>query len=80
MGWWTDRMLPRAIDKLLDNDEVNQRRARACAGLSGEVLEIGFGSGLNVPFYPAAVTTVLAVEPSDVAWGLSADRRGGLAR
>ena len=50
-------------------------RATACAGLTGRVLEIGFGSGLNVGRYPAAVTGVDAVEPSDLGWELSADRR-----
>lgn len=75
MGWWTQRVLPRLFDRLLDNAEVNERRRLVCAGLTGQVLEVGFGSGLNVPHYPAAVTSVLAVEPSDVAWGLSERRR-----
>ena len=43
-------------------------RQRACAGLTGDVVEIGFGSGLNVPHYPPEVTAVWAIEPSDVAW------------
>lgn len=75
MGIWTEHLLPRAINRLLDNDEVNERRRLTCAGLAGRVLEVGFGSGLNVPYYPAAVTSVLAVEPSDVAWRLSQARR-----
>ncbi|HEY5822467.1 MAG TPA: class I SAM-dependent methyltransferase [Propionibacteriaceae bacterium] len=75
MGWWGERVLPRAIDRMLDNDEVNAYRRTVCAGLSGTVLEIGFGSGLNVAFYPTAVERVLAVEPSDLAWELSASRR-----
>lgn len=75
MGWWTEHLLPRAIDRLLDNDEVNERRRLTCAGLTGRVLEVGFGSGLNVAYYPAEVTSVLAVEPSDVAWRLSQARR-----
>ncbi len=45
-----------------------------CQGLTGEVVEIGFGSGLNVRHYPAAVTRVAAIEPSDVAWKLAAKR------
>lgn len=49
-------------------------RQRVCAGLTGEVIEIGFGSGLNVPFYPTAVTSVAAVEPSALAWELAAPR------
>ena len=39
-----------------------------CADLSGTVLELGFGSGRNVPYLPAAVDEVLAVEPADLAW------------
>ena len=48
---------------------------RACAGLRGRVLEIGFGSGLNLPHLPPEVTAVDAVEPSDVGWSRSAQRR-----
>jgi hypothetical protein len=33
-------------------------RARVAASLEGEVLEVGFGSGLSVPHYPAGVTRV----------------------
>ena len=43
-------------------------RQRACAGLIGDVVEIGFGSGRNVAHYPPEVKAVWAVEPSDVAW------------
>lgn len=49
-------------------------RQRACEGLSGAVVEIGFGGGHNVPFYPPGVDVVYAVEPSDVAWRLAAGR------
>jgi SAM-dependent methyltransferase len=49
-------------------------RERACAGLTGEVLEIGFGSGLNVPHYPSEVHTVLAVEPLARSVALAGER------
>lgn len=49
-------------------------RARACASLSGRMIEIGFGSGLNVGVYPAGLTEVAAVEPSTVGWSMAADR------
>lgn len=74
MGLWGEQVLPRITNKVLDNGQVARVRAQACAGLSGHVLEIGFGSGLNVPHYPATVTRVSAVEPSDVGWRLAGQR------
>ena len=75
MGVWSERLLPRLLDSMGAAPEITRLRAEVCAGLHGTVLEIGFGSGLNVPHYPAAVTEVLAVEPSDAAWALSEKRR-----
>jgi ubiquinone/menaquinone biosynthesis C-methylase UbiE len=74
MGVYGDHVLPRIIDFACDMKESRRQRERVCAGLAGDVVEIGFGSGLNVPFYPAAVTHVAAVEPADVGWKLAAKR------
>jgi ubiquinone/menaquinone biosynthesis C-methylase UbiE len=43
--------------------EIGDHRRRLLADLSGRVLEVGAGNGLNFPHYPATVTEVLAVEP-----------------
>ena len=43
-------------------------------GFRGEVVEIGFGSGLNVGFYPPEVTSVVAIEPSTVSMHLAGPR------
>lgn len=74
MGFYHDRILPHVIDKTCGMAALAPLRVRACAPLTGRVVEIGFGSGLNTAAYPAAVTEVAAVEPSDVAWAMAADR------
>ena len=73
MGWWHEQVVPRLVDRNR-SAAVDRLRARVCAGLSGDVVEIGFGSGLNVAHYPSAVTGVWAIEPSAVAWGLARPR------
>ena len=72
---WDERVLPRLTDRRLRAPELHELRRAACQGLTGRVLEIGFGSGLNLRWCPPAVTSVTAIEPSDLAWGLSAPRR-----
>jgi ubiquinone/menaquinone biosynthesis C-methylase UbiE len=76
VGLYGDHVLPRIVDRACGLESNRKLRRRVCAGLAGEVVEIGFGSGLNVPFYPGAVTRVAAVEPADVAWKLAAQRVG----
>ena len=75
MGVWTERAVPRITDVALGPKNTGKIRTRVCAGLSGRVLELGFGSGPNADYYPAEVEEVLAVEPSDAGWALSAKRR-----
>lgn len=75
MGWWNERVVPRMVDAALKGREIGELRAQTCAGLEGRVLELGFGGGLNVRWYPAEVASVSAVEPSDAGWALSARRR-----
>ena len=77
MGLYTERVLPRILNATGGASRLEPLRRRVCAGLAGDVVEIGFGSGLNVPFYPAAVTRVAAVEPADLSWRLAAGRVQG---
>ena len=74
MGLYGDNVLPRIIDVACGLKTVHPLRQRVCDRLEGSVVEIGFGSGLNTPFYPAAVTRVAAVEPADLAWKLAGKR------
>ncbi len=74
MGFYATQVLPRLVDVALRADEITALRARVAAGLAGEVLEVGFGSGLNVPHYPPGVEKVVAVDPALVGRKLAARR------
>lgn len=77
MGWYGERILPRLVDRACGIRPLQPLRARVCAGLHGRVVEVGFGSGLNVVHYPDAVTSVAAIEPADRAWELATERLAG---
>jgi SAM-dependent methyltransferase len=74
MGFYERRLLPRIINGMCGTKDLGRLRRRVCEGLTGDVAEIGFGSGLNIPFYPDAVTAVVAIEPADLAWKLAEKR------
>lgn len=67
MGFYNEQVVPRLVEWTLGTRGFDKFRARTAEGLSGRVVEIGFGSGLNLPHYPPEVTTVLAIEPASVA-------------
>jgi ubiquinone/menaquinone biosynthesis C-methylase UbiE len=64
VGFYAKHILPRLIDVAMKNKETTRLRKSWIPQARGEVLEIGMGSGLNLPFYPAAVQHVYGVEPS----------------
>lgn len=75
MGIYGEQVLPRLTNVLLGSKEFGTRiRAGACVGLHGDVMELGFGSGLNMPYYPPEVSDVWIVEPSSVALKLAQPR------
>lgn len=74
MGLYREHILPRLVDRACGTAELRRWRAKVAEGLAGTVVEIGFGSGLNMAAYPREVTLVYAVEPSAVARRL-AERR-----
>lgn len=74
MGLYADRMLPHIINAVMNTKQTRAIRERVCGDLKGEVLEIGFGTGHNLPFIPAGVTRLLAVEPSARSVELAQDR------
>ncbi|HEV3267447.1 MAG TPA: class I SAM-dependent methyltransferase [Acidimicrobiales bacterium] len=74
MGLYREQILPRLQDKVMNRQGTRDVRRRVCSGLSGVVMEVGFGTGLNVEFYPSAVSRVYAVEPSRVCMRLAEGR------
>jgi ubiquinone/menaquinone biosynthesis C-methylase UbiE len=74
MGLYGEQVLPRIINVACGLKGAQPLRRRVCEGLEGDVVELGFGSGLNVPFYPDTVKRVAAVEPADVGWKLAEKR------
>lgn len=77
MGFYREHVLPRLVDRACGTAEMQRWRERVTEGLAGKVLEIGFGSGLNLPVYPPEVTHVYAVEPSLTARRLAERRIAG---
>jgi ubiquinone/menaquinone biosynthesis C-methylase UbiE len=74
VGWYAEQVFPRLMTQVMDTRQNRAIRARVCAGLIGDVVEIGFGSGLNLPHLPADVRRVRAVDPSRLGTRLAADR------
>jgi len=64
MGFYSDVILPRFCDLAMRNKDLLPIRERVIGAAQGRVLEIGVGSGRNLPFYRAPVTEVLALEPA----------------
>jgi len=67
VGFYNEQVVPRLAGLMLGTSGFDKYRVSTTDGLSGRVVEIGFGSGLNLPHYPPEVRDVLAVEPSRVA-------------
>jgi len=74
MAIYRDRVFPRIMNLLMDNKQNRRIRARVCGDLEGDVVEIGFGTGLNLPHLPAGVTLLRAVEPSELGVHIARDR------
>jgi ubiquinone/menaquinone biosynthesis C-methylase UbiE len=58
----------------MNTKETRRIRGEVCAPLAGDVVEIGFGTGLNLPHMPAAVTRVRAIDPLERGRDLAAKR------
>jgi ubiquinone/menaquinone biosynthesis C-methylase UbiE len=75
MGLYSSHLRPRLLNAGCGEKVTGEVRERVCAGLAGDVVEIGYGSGLNQPHLPPEVSGIWTVEPSATAIRLSEDRR-----
>jgi predicted RNA methylase len=82
MGLYNRYVLPRLTHLTMGARLLEKRRQRLTAQAQGLVLELGFGSGLNLPFYdPARVTKLYAIEPEAGMLELARENivRGGVS-
>lgn len=66
MGLYSRHIFPRLMDWVMSSQAFQRLRADLLHDARGEILEIGFGTGLNLAHYPASVSTLSAVDPADL--------------
>ena len=75
MGFYERQILPRLINCACGTRPMTKQREKVVPLASGVVLEIGIGTGRNLPFYdPALVQRLIGLDPSEQSWKLAADR------
>jgi ubiquinone/menaquinone biosynthesis C-methylase UbiE len=64
VGFFSQVIVPRLCDLLLNKPVLARHRTELLATVHGDVVEIGFGTGLNLPYYPKGVLKLTAVDPN----------------
>ena len=74
MGIYENRLLPHILNLAMNTKAIKDERRRCLEHVRGTVLEVGFGTGLNLPHYPQTVTKVVGVDPSETSARLARKR------
>jgi ubiquinone/menaquinone biosynthesis C-methylase UbiE len=74
MGFYENRVLPHIVNVAMNTKAMKDERTRCLESVKGTVLEVGFGTGLNLPHYPRTVTKVVGVDPSATSARLARKR------
>ncbi|MEQ9448362.1 MAG: class I SAM-dependent methyltransferase, partial [Rhodospirillaceae bacterium] len=64
MNYYERYILPHILNLAMKQPDMAKRRERVIPQAEGRVLEIGMGSGLNLPFYSERMSELIAIEPS----------------
>jgi len=75
MGFYDRHILPRFINCACGSSPIMKQREKVVPAAKGVVLEIGIGTGLNLPFYnPEKVERLIGLDPSEESWHLAEKR------
>jgi len=74
MSFYSAVIFPRLLDRVMQDERFTALRRPLLADLTGDVLEVGFGTGLNLPHYPSAVVSLTTIEPNEGMNALAKER------
>jgi ubiquinone/menaquinone biosynthesis C-methylase UbiE len=74
MNWYSRRVLPHLLEWTMAGEPFARYRRQVLSETSGDVLEIGFGTGLNLAYYPDAVSSLTVVDPNPGMANIAAPR------
>jgi ubiquinone/menaquinone biosynthesis C-methylase UbiE len=80
MGFYRERILPHLTHLAMRQENFSAYRRRVVSGASGRVLEIGIGSGLNLPHYGPGAERVVGIDPSQRLLSMSKRSAAGTRR
>jgi len=79
MSFFDKWIFPRLVDVAMRNKEATRYRAQIIPKARGTVLEIGIGSGLNLPFYGTGVQQLYGLDPSEELLAMAKKKAGSVA-